>query len=68
MSLNPKIENWNGQRVWVIGASYGIGAELGRELIKLDACVALSARSADFAAANRGEHRSDRRAARRDRR
>lgn len=48
MSLNPKIENWNGQRVWVIGASYGIGAELGRELIKLKARVALSARSADL--------------------
>ncbi|MGZ9076039.1 MAG: SDR family NAD(P)-dependent oxidoreductase [Burkholderiaceae bacterium] len=48
MSLNPKIENWNGQRVWIIGASYGIGAELGRELIKLGARVALSARSVDL--------------------
>ena len=48
MSLNPKIESWNGQRVWVIGASYGIGAELGRELIKLGARVALSARSANL--------------------
>ncbi|MEP6608032.1 MAG: SDR family NAD(P)-dependent oxidoreductase [Burkholderiaceae bacterium] len=48
MSLNPKIENWSRQRVWVIGASYGIGAELGRELMKLGARVALSARSADL--------------------
>jgi short-subunit dehydrogenase len=48
MSLNPKIESWNSRRVWVIGASYGIGAELGRELIKLGARVALSARSADL--------------------
>ena len=48
MSLNPRIESWNGRRVWVIGASYGIGAELGRELIKLGARVALSARSADL--------------------
>ena len=48
MSLNPKIESWTGRRVWVIGASYGIGAELGRELIKLGARVALSARSADL--------------------
>lgn len=48
MSLNPKIESWNGRRVWVIGASYGIGAELGRELIELGARVALSARSADL--------------------
>lgn len=48
MSLNPKIESWQRRRVWVIGASYGIGAELGRELIKRGARVALSARSADL--------------------
>lgn len=48
MSLNPRIQSWNGQRVWVIGASYGIGAELGRELIKLGARAALSARSVDL--------------------
>ncbi len=48
MALNPKIESWKGRRVWVIGASYGIGAELGRELIKLGARVALSARSTDL--------------------
>ncbi len=48
MSLNPKIESWKARRVWVIGASYGIGEELGRELIKLGARVALSARSTDL--------------------
>jgi len=48
VSLNPKIPSWNGQRVWVIGASLGIGAELARELIRLGARVALSARSADL--------------------
>lgn len=48
MALNPKIDSWSGRRVWVIGASYGIGAEIGRELIKLGARVALSARSADL--------------------
>ncbi len=48
MSLNSKIESWKSRRVWVIGASYGIGAELGRELIKLGARVALSARSTDL--------------------
>jgi len=26
VSLNPKIPGWPGQRVWVIGASTGIGA------------------------------------------
>lgn len=48
MSLNPKIESWQRRRLWVIGASYGIGAELGRELIRRGARVALSARSADL--------------------
>ena len=47
MSLNPKIGTWAGQRVWVIGASTGIGAAVARELINLGARVALSARSRD---------------------
>ena len=48
MSLNPRIDSWKNQRVWVIGASYGIGAELGRELIQRGARVALSARSVEL--------------------
>jgi NAD(P)-dependent dehydrogenase (short-subunit alcohol dehydrogenase family) len=47
VSLNPKIARWSGQRVWVIGASTGIGAALARELINEGARVALSARSRD---------------------
>ncbi len=47
MSLNPKIDRWAGQRVWVIGASMGIGAAIARELINEGARVALSARSHD---------------------
>ena len=47
MSLNPKIDRWAGQRVWVIGASTGIGAAIARELINQGARVALSARSRD---------------------
>ena len=47
MSLNPKIAGWSGQRVWVIGASTGIGAALARDLINVGARVALSARSRD---------------------
>jgi NAD(P)-dependent dehydrogenase (short-subunit alcohol dehydrogenase family) len=45
VSLNPKIPGWSGQRVWVIGASTGIGAAIARDLINAGAHVALSARS-----------------------
>lgn len=51
MSLNPKIRGWRGQRVWVIGASTGIGAAVARDLIDAGARVALSARSRDRLAA-----------------
>jgi len=51
VSLNPKIAGWSGQRVWVIGASTGIGAALARDLINAGARVALSARSRDRLAA-----------------
>ncbi len=42
--MNPRIDNWTGKRVWVIGASTGIGAETARILIANGARVALSAR------------------------
>jgi short-subunit dehydrogenase len=42
--LNPTISDWRGYRVWVIGASSGIGASIARQLIALGATVALSAR------------------------
>lgn len=45
MPLNPRIASWRDQRVWVIGASYGIGAAIARELLARGARVALSARS-----------------------
>jgi NADP-dependent 3-hydroxy acid dehydrogenase YdfG len=48
VSLNRKIPSWAGRRVWVIGASYGIGAALARELINQGAKVALSARTRDL--------------------
>lgn len=42
--MNPVITNWTGKRVWVIGASTGIGAETARILLARGARVALSAR------------------------
>jgi NAD(P)-dependent dehydrogenase (short-subunit alcohol dehydrogenase family) len=48
VSLNPRIASFAGRRVWVIGASYGIGAAIARELLARGARVALSARRRDL--------------------
>ena len=44
--MNSKITDWHGKRVWLLGASSGIGAALGRSLLARGARVALSARKA----------------------
>jgi short-subunit dehydrogenase len=44
MSLNPRITNWQGQRVWLIGASTGIGRSLAEALHARGAQVIISAR------------------------
>jgi short-subunit dehydrogenase len=45
--MNSKIKNWRDQRVWVIGASSGIGAETARGLLARGAKLAISARNAE---------------------
>ncbi len=46
MSLNTPIRDWRGVRVWVVGASSGIGAAVAGLLLAQGARVALSARNA----------------------
>jgi short-subunit dehydrogenase len=47
MSLNPKLADWRGQRVWLIGASSGIGEATARLLMQRGARVALTGRTLD---------------------
>ena len=43
--MNPLVLDWRGRRVWIIGASTGIGAATAQHLLSLGARVALSARN-----------------------
>jgi short-subunit dehydrogenase len=47
MSLNPRLADWHGQRVWLIGASSGIGEATARLLMQRGARVALTSRNRD---------------------
>jgi short-subunit dehydrogenase len=47
MPLNPPITEWNNLRVWIIGASTGIGAALSKALLQKNARVAVSSRKVE---------------------
>ncbi|MFO7543528.1 MAG: SDR family NAD(P)-dependent oxidoreductase [Thiobacillus sp.] len=47
MSLNPQLADWRGQRVWLIGASSGIGEATAKLLMARGAQVALTGRNRD---------------------
>ncbi|WP_174874724.1 SDR family NAD(P)-dependent oxidoreductase [Vogesella oryzae] len=55
MSLNPRLRDWQGQHVWLIGAGHGIGAALARQLRAAGAMLALSGRSEDALRAVAGD-------------
>ena len=55
MPLNPPLSSFSGRRIWIIGASSGIGAALARELAQRGARLAVSARSPEKLAGVAGE-------------
>jgi len=48
MPLNAPIQDWRGLRIWLVGASSGIGAALALALLRQGAKVALTARRDDL--------------------
>ena len=56
MALNPRITDWSGQVVWLVGASSGIGLATARLLHARGAKVIVSARNAAALAAFEAAH------------
>ncbi len=56
MPLNPRIENWTGKVVWLVGASSGIGRATAQLLHERGAQVVVSARNAVALQAFEAQH------------
>ena len=56
MSLNPRITDWNGRVVWIVGASTGIGRSTAELLHRKGATLVVSARNAESIAAFERTH------------
>ena len=56
MSLNPPLREWRGKRVWLVGASTGIGRALAEQLHALGGTVIVSARKMDALQAFADQH------------
>lgn len=56
MTLNPKLHDWRGKTVWLVGASTGIGRATAALLHKLGATVIVSARQQNLLDAFVREH------------
>lgn len=54
--MNPRITDWNGRVVWIVGASTGIGRAAAELLHRRGATLIVSARNADSIAAFEAAH------------
>jgi short-subunit dehydrogenase len=55
-ALNSPIKSWSGRKIWIVGASSGIGAALAKALLEAGAWVTVSARRQEVLAEVVGDY------------